>query len=146
MKVFLAGIMQGSRHGEVMHDQDYRPRLKTLLETHLPGAEVYCPKQNHPGSFGYSSAKGREVFLHHNRMAAECDVLVAYLPDASMGTAVEMWEAYRADRVVVSISPLHKNWVVKFLSDRIYPTLESFSQAVVQGELADVIAGKRAPG
>ena len=126
-----------------MHDQDYRHRLKACLETHLHDTEVYCPLEVHPGSFGYTHARGRDVFLHHNRMAAECDVLVAYLPEASMGTAVEMWEAYRAGRVVLTISPLAKNWAVKYLSDRIYPTLQTFEQAVQRGDVADVIHHKR---
>ena len=143
MKIFLAGIMQGSRREEAMHDQDYRPRLKELIEAHLPDAQVYCPLQTHPGSFGYSYARGRDVFMHHNRMAAECDVLVAYLPEASMGTAVEMWEAHRTGRVVLTISPLTKNWVVKYLSDRIYPTLEAFQRGLHSGEVAEAVAEKR---
>ena len=145
MTIFLAGIMQGSRREEAMHDQDYRKRLKELLEDHVPGAEVYCPLQTHPGSFGYTHAKGRDVFLHHNRMAAQCDVLVAYLPEASMGTAVEMWEAYRAGRAVLVISPLGRNWVVKYLSDRVYSTLEEFEEAARRGEVAEIIAHKRSP-
>ena len=146
MTIFLAGIMQGSRREESMHDQDYRKRLKQLLEDHLGGAEVYCPLEIHPGSFGYTDAKGRDVFLHHNRMAGECDVLVAYLPEASMGTAVEMWEAYRAGRVVLTISPLAKNWAVKYLSDHLYATIDAFEQAVRRGQVADVIAGKQPLG
>lgn len=145
MKIFLAGIMQGSRGEGPLHDQDYRPRLKDLLESCMPGAEVYCPWQTHPSSLGYTSAKGRDVFLHHNRMAAECDLLVAYLPEASMGTAIEMWEAHRAGRVVLVISSLEKNWVVKYLSDRVYPTLEAFEQAVRGGEIAKLIERRRTP-
>jgi hypothetical protein len=30
-----------------------------------------------------------------NDAAATADVLVAYVPEASMGTAIEMWQAFR---------------------------------------------------
>ncbi len=36
MQFFLAGIMQGSHLGEVLHHQGYRGRLKQLLATHFP--------------------------------------------------------------------------------------------------------------
>ena len=37
MQFFLAGIMQGSHLGEVLHHQGYRERLKQLLAAHFPG-------------------------------------------------------------------------------------------------------------
>ena len=116
MKVFLAGIMQGSLEEEGLHPQNYRARIKEVLKRHVPEARVYCPVENHPKSLGYSERKGREVFFDHLEMAATCDVILAYLPEASMGTAVEMWEAHRNGRVVLTVSPMGANWTVKFLS------------------------------
>jgi len=135
MRIFLAGIMQGSHCTATLHQQDYRGRLKDLLSAHLPQAQVYDPLADHAQSLEYGDEQGREVFMHHNRLCREVDVVLAYVPEASMGTAVEMWEARQHGRAVVAISPLAHNWAVKFLSHVVYPDLESFEQALVGGEL-----------
>jgi len=70
-------------------------------------------------------------------------VLVAYLPEASMGTAIEMWEAYQHGAAVISISPLRTNWTVCFLSHAIYDDMEQFAAALQSGEVARVIASVR---
>ena len=140
IRVFLAGIMQGSKARKGIHRQDYRQRLQRAIEAHVPGVEVYCPWTHHQQSVDYGDDHGKGVFLRHNRMAAEMDVLVAYLPEASMGTAVEMWEAYRHGRIVISISPMSRNWTVRYLSRAIYPDLAAFEEAAQSGELARVMA------
>ena len=45
------------------------------------------------------------MFFRHNRMCREIDVLLAFVPEASMGTAIEMWEAYQHGAAVITISP-----------------------------------------
>ena len=112
MRIFLAGIMQGSHLASVIHNQDYRTRIKSMLVEHIPGAEVYDPLADHGDSLEYDDRRGREVFFRHNQMSAEVDVLVAFVPEASMGTAIEMWQAYRSGKVVITISPLVLNWTV----------------------------------
>lgn len=143
MRIFLAGIMQGSHLGALMHNQDYRGHLKELLVEHLPQADVYDPLADHTSSLDYDADQGRSVFMHHNQMCCEVDVLIAFVPQASMGTAIEMWEAHRHGRVVLTISPLDLNWAVKFLSHKIYPDLEAFERALVAGEVGELIAGAR---
>jgi hypothetical protein len=139
MRLFVAGIMQGSHLAELIHNQDYRGRLKRLLAEHLPQAEVYDPLSDHQQSLGYGDDKARRVFLEHNRMCGEVDVVLAFLPEASMGTAVEIWEAYRHGRIVVTISPLSHNWVVRLLSDVVYGDIDDFEAALVSGALAERI-------
>jgi hypothetical protein len=136
MRLFVAGIMQGSHLGEVLHNQDYRSRLTGLLAEHLPGAEVYDPRADHQDSLNYDGDKGLRVFLEHNRMCAEMDVVLAFVPEASMGTAIEMWEAHRHGKVVVTISPLRHNWAVRFLSNILYADLEEFETDLASGRLA----------
>jgi nucleoside 2-deoxyribosyltransferase len=131
--------MQGSLREPAMHEQDYRRRLRRILEEHLPAVEVYCPHEVHAESLGYGDGQGREVFFHHNRMVADSDAIVAYLPEASMGTAVEMWEAHRAGRKVFAISPLVHNWVVRFLSHRVFRDLAEFEASARSGELASLL-------
>jgi hypothetical protein len=134
MKFFLAGIMQGSHVGAVLHNQDYRGRIKQLLATHLPGAEIYDPLADHATSLEYDDARARETFWYHNRMCRTVDVVLAFLPEASIGTAIEMFEAFEHGRIVVVVSPMQHNWAVKFLSHLLYGDLEEFERAVISGE------------
>ena len=140
MRFFLAGIMQGSHTEAVLHKQDYRQHIRELLEAHFPGAEVYDPLANHSDSIGYDDPTGRQVFLHHNAMCGRVDALLAFLPEASMGTAIEMWEAYRHGVAVITISPMEHNWAVKYLSHELYADVEQFEAALQSGRLARRIA------
>ena len=144
MTIFLAGIMQGSHVLPAMHDQDYRPRLKRLLALHWPEARVYDPLADHAASLDYAPETAREVFLKHNRLCGEVDLLIAFVPEASMGTAIEMWEAARHGRVVVAISPLDVNWAVRFCSDVLYPSVESLERELASGELRTRVAAIQA--
>ncbi len=139
MRFFLAGIMQGSHAQKRVHDQDYRAHIARLLEQHFSDAEIYDPRGNHAGSLGYDDRTGRDLFFHHNRMCREVDVLLAFVPEASMGTAIEMWEAYQHGAAVISISPLSHNWAVKFLSHALYGDMAEFEAALERGEVADCI-------
>jgi hypothetical protein len=137
VRIFLAGIMQGSHFGAVMHHQGYRGRLKELLAASWPEALVYDPLADHEQSLDYAEDRGREVFLHHNRMCGETDLLIAFVPEATMGTAIEMWEAFRHGKQVVTISPLHHNWAVRYCSNLLYPDVESFEADLVSGRLRE---------
>ena len=141
MRFFLSGIMQGSHTEALVHNQDYRGRIKRLLQTQFPEAEIYDPRAEHADSINYDEATGRRVFFRHNEMCRQIDVLLAFLPEASMGTAIEMWEAYRHGAAVITISPLRHNWAVKFLSHAIYADVEEFEAAVNSGQLARQIEG-----
>ncbi len=136
---FIAGIIQGSIPTDSVHSQNYREKLRDIIETHIPNAHVYCPFQNHPASLEYDDDKASTVFFDHVRMAAETDCLLTYLPEASMGTAVEMFAAHQARRAVVTISPLGANWTVKFLSSRLLPDVDSFSAFAASGRLVEFL-------
>lgn len=148
MQIFIAGIMQGSHREALLHEQDYRSRLKERLAQHLPAAQIYDPLGDHQTSVEYDDQLGKQVFLHHNRMCRTVDLVVAFVPEASMGTAIEMWEAHEHGRgAVVTISPLRHNWAVRFCSDLVYPDFASFDAALASGELLakvrDVIARRK---
>jgi len=139
MKVFLAGIMQGSHTAAVLHDQDYRRRLQRLLQEHLPEVELYDPLAENQDSLEYDDELGRQTFYRHNRMCAEVDLLLAFVPEATMGTAIEMWEAHRHGRIVLTVSPLKRNWTVRFLSDHVFPDIESLAALITAGKLPELI-------
>jgi hypothetical protein len=136
MRFFLAGIMQGSHLAATLHNQDYRGRIKRLIEVHFPGAEVYDPLADHSDSLNYDEPQGRKVFFHHNRLCGEVDVVLAFVPEASMGTAIEMWQAHQHGRAVIAISPMKHNWAVKFLSHELYADLDELEVAFRSGEVA----------
>lgn len=140
MRFFLAGIMQGSRQDAQLHQQDYRARLTELITTYVPEADVYDPLAGHPESVAYNDEDGRRVFYGHNRLCREVDVVIAFVPEASMGTAIEMWEAHEHGRgAVLTISPLDHNWAVRFCSHAIYLDFGAFEDAVRSGEMLQTI-------
>ncbi|MFO0900931.1 MAG: hypothetical protein U0836_26175 [Pirellulales bacterium] len=139
MRFFLAGIMQGSHLGLLLHNQDYRAGLKALLAEYFPGAEIYDPLADHQNSLAYDDDFGRRVFLGHNELCGQVDVLLAFVPQASMGTAIEMWEAYRHGKVVLTVSPLEHNWTVKYLSHRVYADVEQFTAELQSGAVRRLI-------
>ena len=122
--------MQGSRVDKDVEDQGYRERIASAIRTRVPEADILDPWAIYPDSPTYGFERGKQVYLSLNDVAAQADVLVAYVPQASMGTAIEMWQAFQAGARVYTISPLAENWVVKFLSDRVFATLDEFIQFV----------------
>jgi hypothetical protein len=136
MRFFLAGIMQGSHLAATLHNQDYRGRIKRLIEAHFPDADIYDPLADHSDSLNYDDPHGRKVFFHHNRLCREVDVVLAFVPEASMGTAIEMWEAHQHGRAVIAISPMKHNWAVKFLSHERFADLDELEAALRSGEVA----------
>lgn len=135
MRIFIAGIMQGSREGQGICEQDYRQAITEAILVRHPAVEIVDPFVLHPSSVDYDCDDGRRTLLDMADLAAESDLLVAYAPEASMGTAIEMWQAYQAGVPVLTISPMAENWVVKFLSARVFPTMADFTAFVNDGDL-----------
>lgn len=79
--------------------------------------------------------KAKQAFEHLVNEAASADAIIAYLPTASNGTAIEIWEASRRGKPVFTISPMTENWVIKFYSTRVFSTMEEFATFVRSGEL-----------
>ena len=84
-------------------------------------------------------------FLQHNRMCGEVDVVLACVPEASMGTAIEMWEAYRNGKVIITISPLAHNWAIKFLSHILYKDESVFEAALENGSRIEQLSALGVP-
>lgn len=137
MKIFLAGIIQGSKIEEAIHEQDWREPIRISLEEHLPDAEIYCHYSQHPNSLTYTGEKIRATFEDGVTRARNADILIAYLPSASMGTAIEMYEAWQAGAIVLTISPMAANWVIRLYSHEIFPDTQSFAAYMRSGKLND---------
>jgi hypothetical protein len=63
-----------------------------------------------------------------------------------MGTALEMVRAFDAGKPVISISPMMENWFVRFLSRRVFPTLEAFHDWVELGGLEAITNSRGGTG
>jgi nucleoside 2-deoxyribosyltransferase len=135
MKIFLSGIITGSHVGKQLYDQGYRQELKEILQRNLPEAEVVCPWEMNPDAVEYGPEKARQTFLAEVEAAASADLVVAYIPQASMGTAIEMWEASRKGVPILAISPLGSNWVVMLLAHQVFPSIQDFALFAANGGL-----------
>ncbi|BAT71112.1 hypothetical protein TST_0304 [Thermosulfidibacter takaii ABI70S6] len=132
-RIFIAGIIQGSKVGKSIHSQDYRERLKKTLAEYFLDWEIYCPVTNHPNSVEYTDEEATKTFLYHVDLVKHSGLVVAYLPEASMGTAIEMWEAYKSGVPVWTITPMKENWVVRITSQRIFGSIEELEDYLAAG-------------
>jgi len=124
MRVFLAGIIQGSKADPTVHDQTYRELVSAVLQEVDPTVEIVDPHTQHPERFDFTQDQKRAMFIRYVEEAAKCDLVIAYLPEASMGTAVEMWAAHQAGVPVVTVTPMTVNWVVFSLSASVFTDLD----------------------
>ena len=138
-RVFVAGIMQGSRRENHIDDQDYRRAIGTCLRSHAIHVEVVDPFELHPNSVDYGDDDARQTLIDLANAAGQADAVIAYVPEASMGTALEMWEAYHRGRPVFTISPMIHNWVVKGLSARVFANIDEFDAFVASGDFERVL-------
>lgn len=126
--VFLAGVIQASQGGRNIESQDYRKELKRIFAEKAPELLVYCPFEHHSDSVEYDDDQGRRVFLDHLECCRKAQLLIAYLPEASLGTSIEIWESYNAGVPILAISPMNHNWVLRFFTDMILPDLDAFEK------------------
>lgn len=141
MQVFLAGIIQGSLQDPTIHGQGWRERVIALLAAHLPEATVYDHFAKHPGGIDYDLPRIRATLAEGNAACAASDVVICWLPEASMGTANEMLLAHEAGRLVLTVTPMAPNWVIRAYSDHIFPDLDALDRFVAQGGIQRALAG-----
>jgi nucleoside 2-deoxyribosyltransferase len=87
---------------------------------------VIDPLVLHPNSVEYDDEAAQETLFALVTLASSCDLVIAYVPQASMGTALEMNAAYEKGVPVIAISPLRENWVIRAVATRVFPDLEEF--------------------
>ncbi len=133
MHVFIAGVMQANRQDKHIESQNYRVRLTAALQKHIPDVQITDPWALNPNSVDYEADKARHTFISMTKRAAEADVLLAYLPLPSMGTAMEMWEAYRAGVYIVTVTPFEHHWAIRFTSDEMLGELDELVSAIENG-------------
>jgi hypothetical protein len=133
-RVFIGGIMQGSLRENSIQTQDYRRIIGDCLRAHLPDIAVIDPFELHPNSVAYDVDEARHTLITLARTAGQADAAVVFVPEASMGTALEIWEAYQNGKPIFAISPLVHNWVIKCLSTQVFASIDEFCAFVATGD------------
>jgi hypothetical protein len=136
MRVFIGGVMQGSRY-DGMEDQSYRSQIAAAVRARWPDVQIIDPLLLHPNSVAYDDAAARETLFAMADLAGASDVVIVYLPEASMGTAIEMYMAYQRGISVLAITPMAENWVVRAMARRIFPDLQRFLEFIERCERLD---------
>lgn len=141
MRIFIAGIMQGSREDHLIDTQDYRNKITQALEANVPEANIFDPFAQHPDSIHYDLEQVRETMDSFTTKVSEADVVIAYVPEASMGTAIEMWSAYKANKPVIAVTTLTHNWIVRLTAHEVLPDLDSLIAAINDGLVTRLTEG-----
>lgn len=156
-RYFLSGVMQGRKADgagvEGTVSQDYRQVMKDAILAadataivvepwDLVGAlcaELY-PEGTAQGNMFRDDAHVQRAFGICVDAAAAADVVVSYLPEASMGSAVEIHAAKLAGKTIIAVAPgsMAANWVVRSYSDRVVPGLDE-----LRAHLAEVVGSDR---
>lgn len=139
MHVFIAGVMQSIRTDDQIDDQSYRVRISRALEKHVPGVRITDPWALNPNSIGYEPEQARYTFLTMTKEAGQADLLIAYLPVPSMGTAMEMWEAFQAQTYIIAVTPLIHHWAVRFTANEIVPDLDNLLAEIENGRIPQLL-------
>ena len=121
--------------GIAVESQDYRALMRGAILAADPSATIVDPAivvpamapGLHPPStpeaeWWSADACVRQAFEACVDLAAKSDVVVSYLPTASMGSAVELHAARQAGRLVLVVAPgkMRFNWVVRSYADHVF--------------------------
>jgi len=139
MKIFIAGIMQGSLKGHGIQGQDYRQIISEAVKAKHPEAEIVDPFSLFPDSVTYDDERAKKTLFAMGKEAGSSDIVIAYLPKASMGTALEMIRAHDNGKTIISISPMETNWFIRSFSKKIFPSLDELTAWISDGNLAELI-------
>jgi len=166
---FVAGTMQGSHAGVSVVDQSYRGEIRRIISQFYSPSKILCPLDILTERFGsrrtgvlarYQEATSLPVLertrYDHSMMevadaftelvihASKVDVVVAYVPEheASMGTAMEIWSAYVAGRIIIGISPMMQNLALVSTCTILVRTLPDF-EGLLSGGWLDHALGLR---
>ncbi len=139
MKIYISGVMQGSKDRGIQ-EQGYRQVIRDALKIHHPNVEIYDPLLAFPGGAEFDEHHSKQALFAMAEQAALADIVIAYLPEASMGTGLEMIRAYDNGKTIISISTLEKNWFIRAVSAKIFLSLDDFCAWIHQAHLEELIA------
>lgn len=142
-KYFISGVMLGSKQKLEKHEadlvpQNYRQQIADVIQKKDPQAVIVDPLdalKHRAEQMGHtiddinaSDEAVRDAFTEVIEMVKDCDVIVSNLPEASMGSAIELWEARKANLQIFTISPMKDNWTIRSVTDHNFLDLVDFEQ------------------
>ncbi|MCD4656478.1 MAG: hypothetical protein K8S87_02925 [Planctomycetes bacterium] len=133
IKIFVSGIVHGSRENDV-YPQCYRKRIVDVIEKSWQSAIVICPTIVNSKSLTESVTETAKAFEQQLSLLKKSNIVVAYIPEASMGTAIEIYNASMRGKYVVTITPLISNRMIRMFSHDIYDSVDSFEHACEIGK------------
>ncbi|WP_420629214.1 MoaD/ThiS family protein [Candidatus Leptofilum sp.] len=139
LRVFIAGVMQANRRDTQIESQNYRLQISQALRQHVPNVQIIDPWAENPNSVNYTESQARHTFHTMTNKASEVDLLIAYLPLPSMGTAMEMWQAYQGNTYIIAITPFVHHWAIRFTANDILPDLQSLFGWIENGRFQQEI-------
>lgn len=140
LRVFIAGVMQANRRDTQIESQSYRVQITAALKKQIPDVRIIDPWAENPNSVNYGDEQARHTFLTMTNKASEADLLIAYLPLPSMGTAMEMWQAYQGGQTtIIAITPFVHHWAVRFTAHHILPDLAALFVLLENGRFLQEI-------
>lgn len=139
LRVFIAGVMQSNRQDRLIDDQNYRMKIATALKNRIPEVKIIDPWAENQNSMHYDEEQARHTFLSMTVKASEADLLIAYLPQPSMGTAMEMWQAYQANTTIIAVTPFVHHWAIRFTASQILPDLDALFALLENGRFLQEI-------
>ena len=127
----------GAKLPEKLEDlapQDYRRAIADVIRQSDPEAIILDPMEvvkERAASLGKSLEtleNVQETFTEVVELVKDCDVIVSNLPVASMGSAVELWEAHKAKLRIFTISPMKDNWTIRSVTHHNFTDLADFKE------------------
>lgn len=148
---FVSGVMGGSGEGKsnlsgvAVESQDYRAQMREAILAADPTATIVDPAELvktrsislHPsGPVDWSSDIAvATMFGECCDLAARCDVIISYLPSASMGSAVELHAAHESGKLVLVVAPgenMKRNWVIRVYADHVFDSIEELRRWLLE--------------
>lgn len=156
MKIFISGIMQGGAKEMKVSDQSYREGITKILLEYYEDAQIIDPLDFMVTRFGQKQGELFSLFQNLNSqnviykeslpiealevtnafneimdLVISSDILIAFLGEkTSMGTAMEIWQAYKNRIPIITITSLKHNLSILSTSTLICETLDDFKEVI----------------
>lgn len=145
MQVYIAGTVTGSNDRDVIN-QDYRKQIKAIVSRKFPAADIVDPMDYFHDGLSFNIEQSVKCFAFCLASASNADMIIAYLPEASIGTGMEIYEAFLKHRNIVIITPMTTNWALLFASDVLCESIEEFQRIFNNGDLDYMFVNSKKKG
>lgn len=132
VSIYITGIQRGSK--KELHPQTYRKQIIDAIRETWDSATLQCPTIDESRDKEEQLKDTVKEFEQRLSLLKKANIIVAYIPEASMGSAIELYNASLRGKYVVTISPMRSNRIIRLFSHDIYDSVESFINACQVGK------------